>query len=146
MGCTIVNGAVPPYHGRSSSIGFSTTYKMVVYCDGKSTEWATGLGNNVVWLDGTAFYRQGINLGPTAMYKGAGQVVIKASQLDHNLASRARRDGVVLPATVTDVQASLTDFATLTNGQSANDPDMKIYEFFQLTFTGGYGECSFMCV
>jgi hypothetical protein len=143
MGITTVNGARRDYFGARFNTARPTGYKVEIFCDGQATKWTPNLANNEIWVDASSVFRQGINMGPTFQYMGAGTCAVYGSLEDRSIAQNIQKaDYAYLAAAETTnwVQLGVDPDtpAPLAPGEVMT-VDGKLFEVLRFVFAGGSG-------
>lgn len=135
MGITTLNGALRSTFGRSLNQARPATYKQEVFCDGQVSKWTPNLANNEIWLDGSAFVRQGLNMGVTLQYQGVGSCQVYGMVSGREMARDIVKPDYQFLAAANAGQWD--DIGNLVPG--APLATEFTYEIFRLVFSGGAG-------
>lgn len=132
MGVNVFNPSVPPRRDRAG--GVSLPFRMEFHYDGVTArKWSANLGESEVWIDGSAFMRQGVNLGPTFQNYGTQPVAVYASLGDRNYAALQKMDTTGVYAGLAAKMQWVTLSATLAAG--AQIQAAQSYDLYRLVFT-----------
>lgn len=148
MGAVLINGAVRSHHDYTVNIPVPLNFKLDALYDGQATlyKWSPNLPANEIWIDASALYREGVNLGVTIQNLGAtGTVDVYGSMIDRGLVNKVRQaSGAAIPAAVATSWVSLK--AAMAAGTDLY-VGMTIYSVFRLVFTSGTpGAVTLQCV
>lgn len=134
MGVNVFNPSVPPRRDRAG--GISMPFRMEFHYDGVAgRKWAANLPENEVWIDGSAFLRQGVNIGPTFQNYGTQPVAVYATLGDRNYAALQKMDTTAVYAGLAAKMSWVTLSATLAAG--AQIQSSQSYDLYRLVFTSG---------
>jgi hypothetical protein len=132
MGASLFNPSIAGRRDRAG--GIAVPFRLEVHYDGVTgRKWAANLPENEIWIDGSAFMRPGVNIGPTFQNYSASPIAIYATLGDRNLPSLQQRDTTGVYAGIAAKMQWVTLNATLAAG--AQIQSGQCYDIYRIVFT-----------